>query len=116
MRRLPNDSGIVELQEEKVMDMDELVKLCTRTEVSCPGFKKFDFFEIVDGTDHFSTKRIVGRGGFGTVYKVLINRNIVLIALNKSRDITFQNKKNRNIVRCTNEQCMSNCPPPPGTN
>lgn len=77
MRRLPNKSGIVELQEEKVMDTDELVKLCTRTEVSCPGFKKFDFFEIVDGTDNFSTKRIVGRGGFGTVYKVIININIV---------------------------------------
>uniref|UniRef100_K3XW83 Protein kinase domain-containing protein n=1 Tax=Setaria italica TaxID=4555 RepID=K3XW83_SETIT len=77
-RRLPNKSGIVELQEEKVMDTDELVKLCTRTEVSCPGFKKFDFFEIVDGTDNFSTKRIVGRGGFGTVYKVQLTSGVMV--------------------------------------
>ncbi|XP_004966167.1 cysteine-rich receptor-like protein kinase 19 [Setaria italica] len=70
--------GIVELQEEKVMDTDELVKLCTRTEVSCPGFKKFDFFEIVDGTDNFSTKRIVGRGGFGTVYKVQLTSGVMV--------------------------------------
>ena len=82
MRRLPNDPGIVELQDQKHMDADELVELCTRTEVSCPGFKKFDFFEIVDGTDDFSAKRIVGRGGFGTVYKVIINRNIMGFTVN----------------------------------
>ncbi|TKW22971.1 hypothetical protein SEVIR_4G263000v4 [Setaria viridis] len=70
--------GIMELQEEKVMDTDELVKLCTRTEVSCPGFKKFDFFEIVDGTDNFSTKRIVGRGGFGTVYKGQLTSGVMV--------------------------------------
>lgn len=62
-------SGIEEQHKQKVMDVDELVKLCSRTEASCPGFKSFDFLQIVDATDNFSDKRIVGRGGFGTVYK-----------------------------------------------
>lgn len=70
--------GIVELQDQKHMDADELVELCTRTEVSCPGFKKFDFFEIVDGTDDFSAKRIVGRGGFGTVYKGQLTTGVMV--------------------------------------
>ncbi|KAF8658819.1 hypothetical protein HU200_059311 [Digitaria exilis] len=61
--------GTSELQEQKAMVVDELVKLCTHTEKSCPTFKKFSLSQIVDGTDNFSAKRIVGRGGFGTVYK-----------------------------------------------
>ncbi|XP_062229660.1 putative cysteine-rich receptor-like protein kinase 20 [Phragmites australis] len=70
--------GTLELQEQKIMDVEELVKLCTRTEASCPGFKKFDFFQIVDGTDNFSGKRIVGRGGFGTVYKAQLTNGIMV--------------------------------------
>jgi serine/threonine protein kinase len=58
------------------MCVEELVKLCTRTEEKYPGFKKYDFFQIVDGTQMFSEKRIVGSGGFGTVYKVNVNRNV----------------------------------------
>ncbi|CAN6200679.1 unnamed protein product [Urochloa humidicola] len=70
--------GIMELQEQKAMDVDELVKLCTHTELSCPAFKRFDFFQIVDGTDNFSTKRILGRGGFGTVYKGQLTSGIIV--------------------------------------
>ncbi|OQU76941.1 hypothetical protein SORBI_3010G239700 [Sorghum bicolor] len=67
--KIAHDSGKVHLQEQKIMCVEELVKLCTRTEEKYPGFKKYDFFQIVDGTQMFSEKRIVGSGGFGTVYK-----------------------------------------------
>lgn len=70
-----HDSGKVDLQEQKSMDVENLVNLCTRIEKRCLGFKRFGFFEIVNGTEFFSEKRIVGRGGYGTVYKVHINRN-----------------------------------------
>jgi hypothetical protein len=76
MMSLPDYSGIVEQHEQKVMDVEELVKLCTRTEANCPGFKKFDFIQIVDVTDNFSFGKIVGMGGFGTIYKVIMRRNI----------------------------------------
>jgi len=62
-------SGTVDLQEQKFLDIEELVDLCTRTEETCPGFAKFSFFQIVDATDKFSEKKIIGLGGFGTVYK-----------------------------------------------
>uniref|UniRef100_A0A0E0E5L2 Protein kinase domain-containing protein n=1 Tax=Oryza meridionalis TaxID=40149 RepID=A0A0E0E5L2_9ORYZ len=38
--------GTVYLQEQKILDIEELVELCTRTEESCPGFSKFDFSQI----------------------------------------------------------------------
>ena len=62
-------------EEQNIKDVEELVKLFTCTQVSYPGFKKYDLFQIVDGTENFSEKRVVGSGGFGTVYKVNINRN-----------------------------------------
>jgi len=65
----------VHFEEQNIKDVEELVKLFTCTQVSYPGFKKYDLFQIVDGTEKFSEKRVVGSGGFGTVYKVNINRN-----------------------------------------
>ena len=62
-------------EEQNIKDVEELVKLFTCTQYSYPGFKKYDLFQIVDGTENFSEKRVVGSGGFGTVYKVNINRN-----------------------------------------
>ncbi|KAG2613892.1 hypothetical protein PVAP13_4KG399800 [Panicum virgatum] len=61
--------GAVDLQEQKILDTEELLELCLRTEECCPGFKKFEFFQIVDATDNFSENRNVGYGGFATVYK-----------------------------------------------
>uniref|UniRef100_A0ACD5ZCU2 Uncharacterized protein n=1 Tax=Avena sativa TaxID=4498 RepID=A0ACD5ZCU2_AVESA len=61
--------GTMDLQQQKVFDIEELVELCTRIEQACVGFAKFNFFQIVDATDNFSGKTILGCGGFGTVYK-----------------------------------------------
>ncbi|XBH69561.1 hypothetical protein VPH35_097401 [Triticum aestivum] len=38
-------------------------------EEACTGFTRFDFCQIMDATDNFSEKVIVGWGGFGRVYK-----------------------------------------------
>ncbi|EEE66253.1 hypothetical protein OsJ_22437 [Oryza sativa Japonica Group] len=65
-----NGLGTVYLQEQKILDIEELVELCTRTEESCPGFSKFDFSQIVHATDNFSENSNIGRGGFATVYKL----------------------------------------------
>ncbi|XP_044958797.1 putative cysteine-rich receptor-like protein kinase 20 [Hordeum vulgare subsp. vulgare] len=61
--------GKVDLREQNIVDIEELVELCTRMEKACAGFKRFDFFQIMDATDNFSEKMIVGWGGFGRVYK-----------------------------------------------
>ena len=63
------------MQEQKILDTEELLELCLRTEECCPGFKKFEFFQIVDATDNFSENRNVGYGGFATVYKVIMTQN-----------------------------------------
>uniref|UniRef100_A0ACD6A7L1 Uncharacterized protein n=1 Tax=Avena sativa TaxID=4498 RepID=A0ACD6A7L1_AVESA len=62
-------SGKLDPQDQKIVDVEELVNLCTGIEEACVGFAKFNFFQIVDATDNFSENRIVGWGGFGTVYK-----------------------------------------------
>ncbi|TKW22972.1 hypothetical protein SEVIR_4G263001v4 [Setaria viridis] len=61
--------GALDLQEQKILDIEELLELCIRTEECCSGFKRFEFFQIVDATENFSENRNVGWGGFATVYK-----------------------------------------------
>uniref|UniRef100_A0ACD6ACX3 Uncharacterized protein n=2 Tax=Avena sativa TaxID=4498 RepID=A0ACD6ACX3_AVESA len=62
-------AGKLDPQEQNIFDIEELVNLCTRIEEAWTGFSKFNFFRIVDATDNFSENRILGWGGFGTVYK-----------------------------------------------
>ncbi|XP_062229662.1 cysteine-rich receptor-like protein kinase 10 isoform X2 [Phragmites australis] len=62
-------AGAMDLQEQKILDIEGLLELCTRTEESFPAFTKFDFVQIVNATDNFSENRNVGWGGFATVYK-----------------------------------------------
>ncbi|CAL5040198.1 unnamed protein product [Urochloa decumbens] len=62
-------AGSLDLQEQKILDIEELLELCVRTEECCSGFRKFEFFQIVDATDNFSENRNVGWGGFAKVYK-----------------------------------------------
>uniref|UniRef100_A0A0E0HUS2 Protein kinase domain-containing protein n=1 Tax=Oryza nivara TaxID=4536 RepID=A0A0E0HUS2_ORYNI len=70
--------GTVYLQEQKILDIEELVELCTRTEESCPGFSKFDFSQILHATDNFSENSNIGRGGFATVYKGQLPNGLVV--------------------------------------
>ncbi|CAL4966717.1 unnamed protein product [Urochloa decumbens] len=62
-------AGALDLQEQKILDIEELLELCVRTEECCSGFRKFEFSQIVDATDNFSENKNVGCGGFATVYK-----------------------------------------------
>lgn len=65
----------MDFQEQKIVDVEELLELCSRTEETCPGFKKFEFDQIVHATDNFSENQNVGCGGFATVYKVIVTPN-----------------------------------------
>ena len=65
----------MDLQGQKILDTEELLELCTHTEESCSGFRKFEFSQIVNATDTFSEDRNVGWGGFAKVYKVIITPN-----------------------------------------
>lgn len=54
---------------EEPENMDEVLRLW-RIEDASLEFSLYDFSQIADATDNFSTKNILGEGGFGPVYKV----------------------------------------------
>lgn len=62
-------AGALDLREQKNLDFEELLELCIRTQESCSGFRRFELFQIIDATGNFSESRIIGSGGFATVYK-----------------------------------------------
>jgi len=42
-------------------------------EAELSEFSVFDFHQILEATDNFSDENKLGEGGFGPVYKVVIN-------------------------------------------
>ncbi|CAN6215825.1 unnamed protein product [Urochloa humidicola] len=73
-------AGALDLEEQKNLDIEELLELCIRTEECCSGFRKFEFFQIVDATDNFSENRNIGCGGFATVYKGQLPDGLMIAA------------------------------------
>ncbi|XP_060213954.1 protein NSP-INTERACTING KINASE 3-like isoform X1 [Lycium barbarum] len=47
-------------------------------EVCLGHLKRYAFKELRTATDHFSSKRILGKGGFGVVYKACLNNGTVV--------------------------------------
>ncbi|XP_040381554.1 putative cysteine-rich receptor-like protein kinase 20 isoform X2 [Oryza brachyantha] len=72
------EQPLVDQQEQKTLDIEELVDLCACIEESCPGFSKFNYFQIVHATDNFSDNSNIGRGGFATIYKGQLPNGLVV--------------------------------------
>lgn len=54
-------------------------------EVRLGHLKRYSFKELRAATDHFNSKNILGRGGFGIVYKACLNDGSV-VAVKRLKD------------------------------
>ena len=54
-------------------------------EVRLGHLKRFSFKELRAATDHFNSKNILGRGGFGIVFKACLNDGSV-VAVKRLKD------------------------------
>ncbi|KAK3134435.1 hypothetical protein QOZ80_6AG0549110 [Eleusine coracana subsp. coracana] len=91
-------SGMMNLQEQKILDIEELLELCSRTEENCSGFKKFEFDQIIHATDNFSQKRNAGCGGFATVYKGLLSDGRMIAVKRLDEHATLFDFRNEFLV------------------
>jgi hypothetical protein len=66
----PLNLGRVNLQDQSVTNRPEEDELVWRLEDNSSEFTLFDFAEILQATQNFSKENMLGRGGFGPVYKV----------------------------------------------
>ncbi|GJN39202.1 hypothetical protein PR202_gb28304 [Eleusine coracana subsp. coracana] len=89
---------MMNLQEQKILDIEELLELCSRTEENCSGFKKFEFDQIIHATDNFSQKRNAGCGGFATVYKGLLSDGRMIAVKRLDEHATLFDFRNEFLV------------------
>jgi hypothetical protein len=73
--------GNADLHNEAARNKTEENALVWRLEEKSSEFTLFDFSEISHATCNFSNENLLGRGGFGPVYKVNCQENIRMIIL-----------------------------------
>lgn len=78
---------LVLLEHNFIDDFDTVVDCKEEGVGNLGNLKKFTFKELQRATDNFSTKNILGAGGFGNVYKGKLGDGI-MVAVKRLKDVT----------------------------
>ncbi|XP_076939445.1 putative LRR receptor-like serine/threonine-protein kinase At1g06840, partial [Bidens hawaiensis] len=83
---------VINKQHERYRQTSSRKSLISKLSITLDGVKSFTFRELAKATDNFSDSSLVGRGGYGKVYKGILWDNTT-VAIKRTEEGSLQGEK-----------------------
>ncbi|KAL4557750.1 hypothetical protein LXL04_035938 [Taraxacum kok-saghyz] len=84
---------VIKKRHERYKHTSSRKSLLSKLSIKTDGVKSFTFREMATVTDNFSNSSLVGRGGYGKVYKGILWDNDTMVAIKRAEEGSLQGEK-----------------------